>query len=343
MKKRITSALALVIFSFALVAATFISTNTTDNTSGNLKTGLAISTSIKDSTEATEETDGVNSTTVTVAAVTVDENGKIVACKIDVLAATVKFNTSGIITSDLTTDCLTKKEIKDNYGMKQYSSIQKEWYEQVEAFENYCIGKTADEIKGITVNSETGLADDTTLAAGCTMHPAQFQYIIAEACENATVNGANPKDKLGIAISTKLTESKDASAEADGRAEVSATVAVTTANADGKVTSAIIDAVQASVKFDTTGKITTDLTAEILTKNEQKENYGMKQYSSIQKEWYEQAAAFANYCVGKTAEEINSIAINDETGFVDGLAASCTLHPAQFQYVIAEAINNTKQ
>lgn len=342
MKKKFTSALALVIFSIVLVAVSFIPANSTNTTSGNLKTGLAISTSVKDSTDATDEKEGLNSTTVTIAAVTVDEEGKIVTCKIDVLEATVKFNTSGIITSDLTSDYLTKKELKDTYGMKQYSSIQKEWYEQVEAFENYCIGKTADEILGITVNAETGIADDNTLTAGCTMHPAQFQYIVAEAAKNAAVTGANPDDKLGIAISTSIKDSKDATAEAEGIATVSATIAVTTVDVNGKVTSAMIDALQTNVKFDTTGKISTDLTSEILTKNELKDDYGMKQYSSIQKEWYEQAEAFAQYCVGKTGDEIFGIAVNDETGFVDGLATGCTLHPGNFQYVVAEAIQNVK-
>lgn len=341
MKKRFTSALALIIFSIALVAVSFVPANNTDTTSGNLKTGLAISTSIKDSVSATEE-EGANSTNITVAAVTVDGDGKIVSCKIDVLSATVKFNTSGIITSDLTADCLTKKEIKDGYGMKQYSSIQKEWYEQVEAFENYCIGKTADDILGITVNSDTGLADDSTLAAGCTMHPAQFQYIVAEAATNATVSGANPEDELGIAISVALKDSKDATTEAEGIATVAATIAVTTVDTNGKVTSALIDALQTNVKFDTTGKISTDLTSDILTKNELKESYGMKQYSSIQKEWYEQAESFAQYCVGKTADDIFGIAVNDETGFVDGLATSCTMHPGNFQYVVAEAIQSAK-
>lgn len=342
MKKRITSAIALIIFSIALVVISFASNNTTDNTFGALKTGVAISTSVKDSTSADADANGANSTSITVAAVTVDEKGKIVACKIDVLAAVVQFNTSGLITSDLTTDCLTKKELAFDYGMKEWSSIQKEWHEQVNTLEKYCIGKTADEIMGITVNTETGLPDDPNLAAGCTMHPSQFQYLIVEAVSNASVTGASADDKLGIAISTSLSNSKEASLEGDGLAEVSSTIAVTTVDANGKVTSAIIDAVQADVTFDTTGKITSDLTAEILTKNEKKEDYGMKPYSSIQKEWFEQASAFAKYCVGKTADEITGITVNEETGFVDDLAAGCTMHPGNFQYVVAKAISNAQ-
>ena len=338
MKKRITSAIALIVFSIALVVASFISTGL-NNTSG-IKTGVAISANIKNSTDVSADKDGANNTSVTVAAVTVDEKGRIIACEIDVLETTINFNASGVITTDLTAEVLTKTERGDEYGMKnaEANRIQKEWYEQVNAFEDYCIGKTAEQIMGITVNSETGLPEDADLAAGCTMHPAQFQYVVAEAIANASVTGANADDKLGLAISTKLTDSKDATDTDDGLAEVAATIAVTTVDGEGKVTSAILDAVQADVTFDKTGKITNDVTADVLTKNEKKDEYGMRKYSSIQKEWYEQAASFAKYCVGKTADEILGISVNQETGFVDDLATSCTMHPGNFQYVVAEAI-----
>ena len=338
MKNKLTSAIALIIFSVALVVTALIPRNlgNTDTASGTLKTGLAIFTNVKESTEATADADGVNSTAITVAAVIVDEDGKVVACEIDALGATVSFNASGVITSDLNAACLTKAELKDDYNMKVNSSIQKEWYEQVEAFEDYCIGKTADEIKGIAINDETGYVDG--LETSCTMHPGNFQYVVAAAVENAAVTGANADDKLGLAISTVLNKSKDATSEDNGLAEVYSTVAATTVDADGKVTSAVIDAVQADVTFDTTGKITSDINADILTKNEKKDDYGMRAHSSIQKEWYEQAESFANYCVGKTADEIKGIAINDETGFVDGLETSCTMHPGNFQYVVANAI-----
>lgn len=352
MKKRITSAIALIIFSIALVVVSYVSTNSADNTSGNIKTGLAISTSIKDSTDATTDEAGANSTSITIAAVTVDANGRVIACEIDAVDATVNFNNSGLITSDFTGEVLSKTEQGFDYGMtaeyNKANTIGKEWFEQVDAFEDYCIGKTAEQIMGITVNAETGLADDADLAAGCTIHPAQFQYVVAEAITNASTTGASADDKLGLGISTSLKSSYDASPtpeegkSGDGLAEVAVTVVATTVNEKGIVTSTIIDAVEADVTFDTTGKITNDITSDILTKNEKQDGYGMKAYSSIQKEWFEQAASFAKYCVGKTADQILGIAVNEETGFVDDLATSCTMHPGNFQYVVAEAIGNAK-
>lgn len=353
MKNRITSAVALVIFSVSLVATTLLSQLFATETSSNLKTGLAISTSLTDSKDATTE-DGHNTTAITVAAVTVDERGIVVACKIDAIDTSINFNTSGEITSDLTADVLTKKEQGFDYGMtaewNDANTIGKEWFEQVAEFEKYCIGKTAEQILSISVNSETGKPEDEILAAGCTMHPGNFQYVVAEAINNATATGANKDDSLGLAISTKLNDSKNANPTPEegqsenGLAEVAVTVAATTVNSNGKVTSLVIDAVQAQVEFDKTGMIVTDLTADILTKKEKGDAYGMaadwNTANTIGKEWFEQVAAFEKYCINKNAEQITGIAVNPDTGYVDDLASSCTMHPGNFQYVVAEAIKN---
>ena len=356
MKNRITSAISLTIFSIALVVASLIP-SASEEKSPAVKTGVAISASVKDSKDATAEA-GLSKAAITVATVTVDEKGKVVSCKIDALDVEINFNEKGVITTDLTAEVLTKKEKGFEYGMtadwNTSNKIGKEWFEQVEVFEKYCIGKTAEQITGITVNAETGLPDDADLAAGCTMHPAQFQYLVAEAITNATKLGATEEDKLGLAISTKLSDSKDANAtpaegeSGDGLVSVATTIAVTTVNKDGKVTSALIDTIQADVTFDVTGKITSDLNADILTKKEQGFDYGMaadwNTSNKIGKEWFEQIAVFEKYCTGKTSEQILGITVNAETGLADDadLAAGCTMHPAQFQYVVSEAIGNAK-
>jgi len=358
MKNKLTSAIALVIFSVALVVTTLIpKLFMNEETPSNLKTGVAISTSIKNSKDATDE-DGANNTSITVAAVTVDEAGKVVACKIDVVDATINFNNKGVITSDLTEKVLTKKEQGDDYGMAaEYNTantIGKEWYEQVAAFEKYCVGKTADQILGISVNPETGKPEDEILAAGCTMHPGNFQYVVADAIKNASVTGASKNDKLGLALSTKLSDSKDAvespkeGENGNGLAEVAVTIAATTVNSSGKVTSIVIDAVQAKVEFDAKGVMKTDITADILTKKELGYDYGMaaewNTANTIGKEWFEQVAVFEKYCVNKNADEILGISVNAETGKPDDeiLAAGCTMHPGNFQYVVAAAIANAQ-
>ena len=69
----------------------------------------------------------------------------------------------------------------------------------------------------------------------------------------------------------------------------------------------------------------------------------MKVASSIEKEWNEQAEAFASYCVGKTMDEIIAIAAGEDGKPADvDLAAGCTMHPGNFQWVMAAAIGNAK-
>ena len=110
---------------------------------------------------------------------------------------------------------------------------------------------------------------------------------------------------------------------------------------DGKITSCYIDAVQAKIGFDTTGTITTDLTVAVQTKNELGENYGMKAWGGAKAEWNEQAAAFAAYVTGKTADEVAGIAITETTKPADGtdLASSVTISIGGFQALIAKALS----
>ena len=100
------------------------------------------------------------------------------------------------------------------------------------------------------------------------------------------------------------------------------------------ITSAYIDAVQANVKFNAQGKITSDPTAPVLTKNELKDGYGMKGISPIGKEWYEQAAAFCTFITGKTLDEAIAIAVNPgETDVI----TSCTIGTEDFLKLIVKS------
>jgi hypothetical protein len=67
----------------------------------------------------------------------------------------------------------------------------------------------------------------------------------------------------------------------------------------------------------------------------------MRKASSIQKEWNEQAAAFAAYAVGKTVDELKGIAVNEKGAATDAdLAASVTLAVGDFVGGIEAAVNN---
>jgi hypothetical protein len=107
---------------------------------------------------------------------------------------------------------------------------------------------------------------------------------------------------------------------------------------DGKITSCVIDAAQAKASFDSTGAITTELPANVQTKNQLGEGYGMKAWGKAKFEWNEQAASFANYVKGKTAAEVAGIAVAEGKPSDVDLSATVTIKIGGFQALIAKAM-----
>ena len=306
---------------------------------GAVKTGLSISTSVSDSTSATAEADGAVKYDITLAAVTVDDNGVITSCYIDSVPATVSMNAQGQITSDIAAAVSTKNELGENYGMVAWGGAVAEWDAQVAALCSFAVGKTVDELKNGAID-ETGKAPQgSDLATTATIYLGGYVSAIEAAVANATHLGAQQGDELRMVTLNSLAGSVSTSEEGNGCAQLETNIAVVTVK-DGVITSCIIDSVQADVAFDATGTITTDLTAPILSKNEKGADYGMVAWGGAIAEWNEQAAAFAAYVTGKTAEEVAGIAITETTKPADGtdLATSVTISIGGFQALIAKAL-----
>lgn len=149
--------------------------------------------------------------------------------------------------------------------------------------------------------------------------------------------------KTGLAVTTGIGNSKSASADADGLAQVDSFVTAVLVDANGKIADCRIDAVQSKVNFSTEGKLTSDVAAEVKSKQELGTNYGMKGQSGIGKEWYEQADFFADYVIGKTADEVKGIAVNESGVAADAdLAAGITIHIGDFINGVAKAVANAQ-
>ena len=306
---------------------------------GDLKTGLSVVTSVSDSTSATADAAGAVKFDVTLCAVTVDINGVIRSASIDSVPATVNFDSTGTVTSDITAAVSTKNELGENYGMVAWGGAVAEWDQQVAALCNYAVGKTVEELKNGAID-ETGKAPEgSDLASSATIYLGSYVQAIEHAVANAQFLGAQGGDVLHLVTMNSIKNTVSATADAAGCAQLDADIAVVTER-DGVITSCIIDSVQAKINFDATGAITTDLTAPIATKNELVENYGMVAWGGAIAEWNEQAAAFASYVTGKTAAEVAGIAVSESTKPADGsdLAASCTIAIGGFQALIAKAM-----
>ena len=148
-------------------------------------------------------------------------------------------------------------------------------------------------------------------------------------------NDATAEYKLGMGISVSLASSKDKTAQAD------ATVATVIMDKDDKIVAADLDCAQTKLTADA------DLTAvDLRTKKEKKEDYKMKGVSPIGKEWYEQAAAFAEKMVGKTVADIEGMETevkNNHNVAVDAdLYAVCSMDITAFKADMAEAIKAAK-
>ena len=307
---------------------------------GELLTGIGTSVAIDSSSDASADAEGTAQADATIAAVTVDSKGQVVECIIDIAQTKIGVSADGKITSDTSAEYASKRELGDAYGMKVASTIGKEWFEQADAFAAWTVGKTANDIANMAI--EQGLAGDADLAASVSIHVTGFQSAVLEAMNNAVAGGAKEGDKLGLGLTTNIAKSSDATADAEGVAEAYTTISVLTVDANGAISSSILDAVQAKISFDQTGKITADLSQDVKSKNELGDAYGMKVASAIGKEWNEQAAAYAAYTVGKTVEEVQGTAVTEGRAADADLAASVSIHITDFNAVIAKAVANAQ-
>lgn len=305
---------------------------------GAVKTGLAVITTATDSTSATADAEGAVKLDSTLVAVTVDDAGVINSCIIDSIPATVNFDTTGTITSDITAEVPTKNELGADYGMVAWGGAIAEWDSQVAALCHYAVGKTVAELKAGAIDKTGKAPEGSDLASEATIYLGGFVSAIERAVNEATHLGAQADDEMRLVTLNKLSSSTSATAEAEGCVQLDADVALVTAK-DGVITSCIIDSVQAKIAFDTTGTITSDLTKEFLSKNELSDGYGMVAWGGAMAEWNVQAASFASYVTGKTADEVAGIAINEATKPADGsdLASSVTISIGGFQALIAKA------
>jgi hypothetical protein len=262
----------------------------------------------------------------------------IVDCKIDGIQAKINFGADGALKTDVATTFKTKNELGADYGMAKASGIKKEWNEQAAAMAEYVKGKTLDEVLAIGVDGDKK-ATDAALTASVTIKIDGFVAAIAKAVQNAQPAGAKAGDKLGLGISTDMSMSKAAMADAAGSAQSYSYMTAVTYNDQGAVTSCLIDSLLGTVAFDAKGQITSDVNAAPETKDELGDAYGMKKASKIGKEWNEQAAAFAAYAVGKTAEQITGIKVNEEGAPADqDLASVATISISPLQQVVLKAM-----
>ena len=160
--------------------------NATSEYTGYAKAGLGMVTSMS-GTDAEDEDPAKTQADVTAVALALDADGKIVAISIDVVQAKAEVAESAVTVAE---DVKTKRELGDDYNMKKYATPAAvgEWYEQANAFEAYCIGKTPAEVAGMPLGENAhGYTDAPAaeeLKSTCTISVTAFLNAIAKAAAN---------------------------------------------------------------------------------------------------------------------------------------------------------------
>ena len=127
------------------------------------------------------------------------------------------------------------------------------------------------------------------------------------------------------------------------------TIATVVTDKDGVIVACKIDAVQNKYAIGDTIEF-----SNLLTKKELGFDYHMAAYGQNQdrngdgivKEWFEQAAAFEAWCVGKTVEEVANMATQtqDDGYVIPGddalLSAGCTIQITDFRDAVVKACND---
>ena len=154
--------------------------------------------------------------------------------------------------------------------------------------------------------------------------------------------------KVGLGQNISIAKSRDAGVDANGKevlaqAQADVTMAAVGFDAEGKVASVTIDVAQTKIAFDKDLKVTSDKTAEVKSKKDLGPDYGMVGASAIKKEWFEQMAAFEEWMIGKTVEEITGLKVKEANPThqnvpdVPELASTVTITVEGYLAVVKEA------
>ena len=339
MKKFFCLMLAIAQFSLTLALAGC------GDKSEDLKFGMGIYSYYSSAKDASEDQNGSAKVSHTVAALLIDKDGKIVDIEIDSADNKGEYTIGGEYVA--VGDFKTKDEAGAGYGMSQYGSdrngdgVVKEWNEQADAFEEAAEGKTLEEVKALA--AEDGYGIDEVINAGCTIAVSDFIKAIEKAFTNAVSCKADREADVELGIVSFGKSNKNATSDADGVNQIDTVFAGTLLGEDDKVIAMSIDYSEAKFTFDVKGASTLDVSANILSKKEKGDSYGMAKYGSdrngdgVVKEWYEQAKALEDICVGKTASEIMSLVSDEGYGSSDVQSVGCTIYVSDMVKAMVKA------
>ena len=309
--------------------------------------GLGIVTSINRSQSLSEDEEGevenlaMGQVDSVIATAAFDQEGRVVDVIIDTAQTRVHFDEDMQLDSDPAEEILTKKELGDDYDMRRASEIDKEWDEQIEALEEWMVGKTVEEINALDMDN--GYPADPDLTTSVTITVTDYLAALEKAYHNA-VNVQAGAETLGLGhnISIGRSVGYDADNDTMPMAQVDTVISGTVFNDAGEVAGVLIDTAQTRVNFDGEGQLTSDPAAEFPTKKELGDDYDMRRASEIDKEWDEQIEALEEWMAGKTVEEINALDMDNGYPADPDLTTSVTITVTDYLAALEEAYDRAR-
>ena len=146
--------------------------------------------------------------------------------------------------------------------------------------------------------------------AACGSSSESSSMVESEILSEDTPLASSPSNfKIGIGVVSTTSESHPASSDEYGNASFNATVCGLCVDDSGNILGVRFDTLEAGLGFDAAGAFTDDIGADILTKRELGDDYGIGAVSSIGKEWYEQMDALESWMIGKSINEVMSMKV----------------------------------
>lgn len=292
---------------------------------------------------------------VTAVAAAFDLDGKVLGADIDVYQVPYKV-VEGVLTLDNTKKQTmnagalvveSKKELGEDYAMSTVEGL--EWFEQAEKLEEYFVGKTVAELKGLVSEDHLPAAISGAEVSAETRISIKVTDYVA-ALEEAYELKKSQETKAGKGDEVKVGVAGHVVSKATGFDIIFGSAAV---DSEETVVGAMIDTVQIAlavsgdagaevIGFNTTNKGYNGTATDgdvWKTKYNLGDAYGMKTNSGIEKEWWQQADALTVAVIGMTADEIEAIDLDEEGVVTDEeLLTSVTIGVDDYIAVWAKAI-----
>ncbi|MGI6713464.1 MAG: hypothetical protein ACOX3K_00100 [Bacilli bacterium] len=294
-------------------------------------------------------------TDVDVVSVVFDAAGKVLDLNLDVMQVKA-FSAEANVTSlnskkfidETVGDIASKWELLEEYGMIIASPIEKEWYEQADAYENWTIGKTVAEITDPAglVDFYGGKALEDGATVGCTIKVDGFMAALTKAWESKIETTVPDVSGLRVGVAMNNTHAALQDDIAVGGLLLDANKKIVASKFDVFQVPYTVSANAElfDVAVNTTRKQVVVAETRIKSKHELGDAYNMRGASPIEKEWFEQANALAEWAVGQTVTEFTDAEKYQQgdhgTELKDGATVGCTigLNAILKLYVEAEVV-----